>query len=358
MERIDGLMKSGVQEGIFPGGVLLAAKGTNICFCEAYGFSDLFTRTRMRKDTVFDLASLTKPLATTLALMVLAEKSQLTPDQFLAELLPEFSHTDKKDIRIRQLLAHRAGFAPFRPYYFRLAALPVELRKTALREMLIREPPVFQPEEKTVYSDIGFMILDWLIERVSGRRLDKLVESAIYKPLGLIDLFFQSNGNIRKGAFAATELCPWRNILIKGRVHDPIAWAMGGVAGHAGLFGTADAVFRLLLALLEAYHSQTPGKIFAPAWVRRFLSPYENSGRCLGFDRPGLPEPSCGPLFSENTVGHLGFTGTSFWLDLDAWVIVILLTNRIHPTRDNIRIRAFRPRIHTAVMQYIKGYTN
>jgi CubicO group peptidase (beta-lactamase class C family) len=198
------------------------------------------------------------------------------------------------------------------------------------------------------------MILEWMVEHVSGKRLDLFVSEFIYAPLGIENLFFVDlNDPKKRGQFAATEKCPWREILLSGQVHDENAYAAGGIEGHAGLFGTATAVHQLLMTLLSAYHGESPENRFQTELVRAFFRRSPGSDKALGFDTPALKDSSAGRLFSKNSVGHLGFTGTSFWMDLDRRIIVILLTNRVHPTRDNQAIRAFRPRLHDAVMESI-----
>jgi len=150
--------------------------------------------------------------------------------------------------------------------------------------------------------------------------------------------------------FAATECCPWRKALMEGTVSDDNAWVTGGIDGHAGLFGTAEDVYGLLKTLLSAYNGKMD-TLFRPELVQAFFKRDAVSSRALGFDTPSLEGSSSGRLFSVNTVGHLGFTGTSFWMDLDRAIVAILLTNRIHPSRNNNRIREFRPILHDAVMK-------
>ena len=153
--------------------------------------------------------------------------------------------------------------------------------------------------------------------------------------------------------FAATERCPWRNILLDGVVHDDNAYVVGGIEGHAGLFGTADSVYILLSALLSVFHGRSSTGVFVKELVHTFFERQENSDKTLGFDTPSLVNDSCGRYFSKKSVGHLGFTGTSFWIDLERCVIVILLTNRVHPSRENTKIRTFRPKLHDMIMQEI-----
>jgi len=352
MKNVETLMMEAVAEGIFPGGVLLASKGRSVKFFKAYGVADLSTRRKITRHTVFDLASLTKPLATTLAVFKLIQKGRLNLDETLAEVLPPFRRSGKGKITIRQLLSHHAGLPDYQPYYQTLRKLPPAGRRDRLRLLLLKEPLRHEPGHAVLYSDLGFMILNWVVEAVSGKRLDRFVTAEIYVPLGLKNLFFIDLAADRAPAeFAATERCPWRRKVLSGEVHDDNAYVMGGIEGHAGLFGTAADIHRLLAALLTAYGNRGLTAMFPPALLRSFFARQENSERALGFDMPAAQEPSCGKYFPPDAVGHLGFTGTSFWMDLERQISIILLTNRVHPSRDNIRIRDFRPLLHDAVME-------
>jgi CubicO group peptidase (beta-lactamase class C family) len=307
----------------------------------------------MTRETVFDLASLTKPLATTLAVLHLIQEKQLALSRTLADVLPPFTGTEKEAITIRQLLSHTSGYPDYRPFYTSLRTMPPDTRVPALRDLLVNEPPAYAPGQRTVYSDLGFMVLRWVVEILTGQRLDRFLTEKIYSPLGLEDLFFidlDAPLAINR-PFAATEQCPWRKRLIQGAVHDDNAFAVGGIEGHAGLFGTARAVFRLLSDLLSAYRQDPGPHRFDPLQLERFFSRQPDSDRALGFDMPAVSDSSSGRLFSARTVGHLGFTGTSFWMDLDRSIIIILLTNRIHPSRANEKIKRFRPIIHDMIMK-------
>jgi CubicO group peptidase (beta-lactamase class C family) len=349
-------MRCAVEDGVFPGGVLLVAAGGDVLFREAYGKANLFSGRAVTPETVFDLASLTKPLATTLALMRLVERSRITVDQDLAAVLPVFAGTDKAGVRIRNLLLHDSGLPDYRPYYLELCGVPPESRRTLLRELLVREPLLSRTGEAVRYSDLGFMILSWVVEAVSGTGLDGFVGKEVYAPLGLQNLFFVTPGfSGPEGNFAATERCPWRNRLLEGVVHDENAYAAGGVEGHAGLFGAADDLHMLLWKLCSAFHGLDPEPIFEKKLLDLFLKKDPKTGRAFGFDVPSPENSSAGRCFSSETVGHLGFTGTSFWLDLSKSAMIILLTNRVHPSRENIRIRGFRPELHDAAMETIFG---
>ena len=351
MKQVDRLMQTAIEDGIFPGGVVLAAKDDTVRFFKSYGYANLSTKQPVTTDTCFDLASLTKPLATTLAVIKLIQQSKLELHQKIETILPPFANTQKGSITIEHLLAHNAGLPDYRPYYKLLERVSPDQRRSALRDFLVKEPLEYPVGERTVYSDIGFMILSWVIETISGRRLDRFALEEVYTPLELDHLFFVDlKKPDRTKSFAATETCSWRKQIIQGVVHDENAYAAGGIEGHAGLFGTATEVYRLLAVLLEIYHNRLKTPIFDQDLLRLFLTKQQGFERAFGFDTPSDTNSSCGNYFSSNTVGHLGFTGTSFWMDLEWRIIVILLTNRIHPTRTNEEIRAFRPRLHDAVL--------
>jgi len=353
-------MELAIREQVFPGGVLLVSEKGKTVFHKAFGKANIYSGLPVVKNTVFDLASLTKPLATTLAVMKLVEENILSLSDTLGKNLPGYKGTSKEKITIRQLLDHTSGFPDYRPFYKELMKIPPEKRRTALKGLLLREALINIPGTKTLYSDLGFMVLGWIVETASGDSLNSFIEKRIYSHIGLDSLFFialhgsGSELKIRKREFAATEQCQWREKLIEGAVHDDNAFATGGVEGHAGLFGTAGDVNRLLEDLLLTFYGKNSSGVFNSHILSIFLKrPGREDGRVLGFDIPSPQESSCGKYFSAGTVGHLGFSGTSFWMDLERSITVILLTNRIHPSRNNEKIKAFRPRLHDAVMQQL-----
>jgi CubicO group peptidase (beta-lactamase class C family) len=350
-------MQNGVDDGVFPGGVLLVAKQGRIEFLEAFGRARLAPERPMTTDTVFDLASLTKPLATTVSMMVLVQQEKVGLDQILGRSIPDFSGTDKKGVTVRQLLCHTSGMPDYRPYYETLSKWPPSERKDEVRKLLVGEALIHEPGKGCLYSDLGFMILEWLIECASEKPLNRFVQESVYAPLKLRDLFFIPLDGTQcrdRHLYAATEDCPWRGKILEGEVHDDNAYALGGVAGHAGLFGTAKDVYGLLQELLSTYLGKPHTGIFREDLVRTFFQRQVDTGSwALGFDTPTRPDSSSGHCFSDQSVGHLGFTGTSFWMDLEKAVVVILLTNRTHPTRENEKTSAFRPLLHDAVMNAI-----
>lgn len=347
------LMQQALDEGVFPGAVLLAARDSEILLHRAWGVADLSSGQPVTVDTVYDLASLTKPLATTLAVMRLIQTDRLTLETPLGSVLPVMADTAKAGVTLRQLLSHRSGWPAWQPYFERLRQHPEEDRRQRLAQMLAAEPLIATPGSATLYSDLDYLALGLVVENISGLRLDKFVKQELYQPLGIEDLFFNPLDALPVSRdYAATEHCPWRGGVLSGAVHDDNAYVLNGVAGHAGLFGTARAVFTLLQALLSAYRGEADSDLLAPDLVRAFWQRSGDSGWTLGFDTPSVQGSSSGTCFSPNSVGHLGFTGTSFWMDLDRQITIIVLTNRVHPVRSNGKIRAFRPRIHDALMEW------
>ena len=352
LENVDRAMKRAIKDFVFPGGVLLVSRGKSILFNEAYGIRNMVSSDRVTRKTVFDLASLTKPLVTSISLMALVDAGLVDVEDPLEKYLPDFRNSDKGRIRLRHLLCHTSGLPDYRPYYKELSGFPLEDRKKRLRKLLVREAALFSTEERTLYSDLGFMILSWVVERVSGVGLDIFAKERIFDPLDLKDLFFQSaKGGKRTADYAATEKCLWRKRILEGEVHDENAAVVGGVEGHAGLFGTADNLHRLVGHLATIYRNPSFDGLLSRQVVRLFLRRRDPSARAMGFDVPSLEGSSSGRFFSFQTVGHLGFTGTSFWMDLGEDVIVVLLSNRVHPVRENEKIRTFRPLLHDEIMK-------
>jgi CubicO group peptidase (beta-lactamase class C family) len=304
-------------------------------------------------DTAFDLASLTKPLATALAVLRLVEQGRLGLDTALGEVLPSaWLPADKAPLTLWSLLAHRAGLPAWRPFYQELLSAPADQRSSLLARLAAAEPLEYEPETATLYSDLGFMLLAAVAEAVSGESLDAFCRREIYRPLGLNGLGYRplGCGVNQRPPIASTEPGLIPNRLPAGEVHDENAWAAGGVAGHAGLFGAGPEVFILVAQLFRSYQG-VGGTAFPPDLVRRFFTPAAPGHRALGFDVPATEVASCsaGRYFSPKSVGHLGFTGTSFWLDLEQGQMVILLTNRVHMGRDNkTEISSFRPQFHEA----------
>jgi len=355
--KITEILKRGLEEKVYPGAVLLTAQEEDIVFFYTVGNRTLSPQSLpMEKETRFDLASLTKPLATTLAAMKLEEENLLELDEPISSLIKPFPWKDKADITPQLLLNHSSGLADWKPYYLELIKLPMEERKTAVRRLIMEEPLHGKPHTVSLYSDLGFIVLEWIIEIMTGNNLSSFLDNTFYQPLGLRTLQLDTiaiEPEQEKGLYAATEDCPWRKEIIQGHVHDENAYALGGYSGHAGLFGTAHDVFTLTIALVKIYHGYNSGLLKSKT-VRTFLSRQEivpGSTWALGWDTPSKNNSSSGNCFSPNSIGHTGFTGTSIWIDLEKNITVIFLTNRIHPNRSNEKIRKFRPELHNLIMR-------
>jgi len=355
--KITEILNKGLAEKVYPGAVLLIARKEGIVFFDTVGNRTLRPEPLpMEKETRFDLASLTKPLATTLAAMKLVEDNLLDLDEPISSLIEPFPWKDKADITPRLLLNHSSGLADWKPYYLELIQLPIKERKPAVRRLIMEETLREKPYTVSLYSDLGFIVLEWIIEIMTGIDLSSFLNTTFYQPLGLKNLHLDTVARepmTKKGLYAATEDCPWRKEIIQGHVHDENAYALGGYSGHAGLFGTAHNIFTLSTALVSIYHGHNTGMLKSKT-VRTFLSRQEivpGSTWALGWDTPSKNNSTSGNCFSTNSIGHTGFTGTSLWIDVEKNITVIFLTNRIHLNRSNEKIRKFRPELHNLIMR-------
>jgi CubicO group peptidase (beta-lactamase class C family) len=360
-DNITGLLRRGLEQKVYPGAVLLVAQKGEIVFFHHVGNRTVIPKLLpMEKDTIFDLASLTKPLATVLATMKLVDDGMLDLDAPISSLIHPFPWKDKAEITPRLLLNHCSGLADWKPLYLNLIALPPEERKPAARRLIMEGPLVKEPQSASLYSDLGFILLEWIIELAAGQDFSSFLNAALYRSLGLKTLYLDTidRGPVYPSeSYAATEDCPWRKEIMRGHVHDENAYALGGHSGHAGLFGTAFDIFTLTNMVLNAYHGNGTALINGET-ARTFLSRQgsaPNSTWALGWDTPSERGSSSGDYFSSSSVGHTGFTGTSVWIDLERRVTVVLLTNRVHPNRSNEKIRGFRPELHNLIMREL-GY--
>lgn len=351
------ILDQAVAGGAFPGGVL-AIGAANELLVHSFGKLAWDAKSpAVRRETIYDIASLTKPIVTTTAAMILCERGLLDLDAPIARYLPDFSAANSRPDRnwrqcatVRMLLLHSAGLAAHREF-FREAK-----RYDAVLARVLAEPLVRAPGTRIEYSDLGFILLGEIIQRLSAQPLDAFARREIFQPLGMTQSFFTPARSLRP-AIAPTESDKtFRKRLVRGEVHDENAWAMGGVAGHAGLFSTAGdiSIFARMILNGGVYAHR---RILRRQTIRRFTA-RERAGestRTLGWDVPTPPGSSAGNLFSPSSFGHTGFTGTSLWLDPERDFFVVLLTNRVHPTRANERIRQLRPHLHDAILQAL-GY--
>jgi len=365
---VEDAMEAAVKRGVFPGAVLLVRDRDRVFYLRAFGSRSLAPEGGpMMESTIFDLSSLTKALATSVAMMLMVRDGRIRLEDRVTRFFHNFGVHGKTHVTFRHLLSHSSGLPAWRPYYKLI--LEVEHKegkvnfvcsrgaKEFVYQQIQRERLEYEPGSRAVYSDLGFMLLGAVIEEISSVSLERFCHDKIFRPLGLrstafVDLLLLRTRRLAPitEMIAPTERCPWRKRVLCGEVHDDNAYAMGGVAGHAGLFSSAAEVDTLLRRLAACYRGTDS---FLPAaTVREFWrvdTSVPGSTWALGWDSPAPERSAAGSLFSLHTVGHLGFTGTSMWVDLERERHVILLSNRVHPTRDNNLIREFRPQIHDLI---------
>jgi len=358
LARVDRLLEAAIRDGATPGAALAVGRHGRLVRLRGYGRLDWSEDAAPVTDSsLYDLASLTKVVATTTALMRLVDDGRLSLEDPIGRHLPEWDAGWKREVTVADLLLHRGGFPPFQPWWRDLRGR--DAYRTAIAA-LEQEYPV---AERTVYSDIGLITLGFVVEAVTGRPLDRYAEETVFGPLGLRDTGFNPPAS-RRARIAPTEVdSVFRHRHVHGEVHDENAFALGGVAGHAGLFSSARDLARFADWILDAARrgrgigvreDPSPLRVPTPATVARFTGRVAAaSGRALGWDTPyGLS--SAGSYLSPGSFGHTGFTGTSTWVDPELDLFVVLLTNRVDPTRDNQKHIPLRRAVHDAVATSIR----
>lgn len=348
------LLNVAVADSAWPGGVLLAARDGKIFIHEAFGYHTYARQRPTTRDDIFDLASVTKVVATTSAVMRLVDSGHIRLDDKVVSYLPKFRGPDREQTRlkssvtIRHLLTHTSGLPPFR-LFFRISGT-VENRL----DSVYATPLDTLPETRYNYSDIGLILLGKLVEKVAGQSMDQFVQDSIFQRLGMNSTCFKPPASLMERIVPTEVDAEGREGVIRGTVHDGNAFSLGGVAGHAGLFSTAAdlAVFSQMMLNKGVYRDSL---IFQPETVELFTrraNLIPGSSRCLGWDSPA-GEASAGIYASSSSFGHTGYTGTSLWIDPDSQLIVILLTNAVHPNREWKYPKYFdwRQRIHSAVYE-------
>ncbi len=367
--KVDRALDKAIDGAEMPGAVVLASQrreGERLTHASVRGLAVVRPeRIPMARETLFDLASLTKVMATTTAVMLLEADGVLSLDDPVAKHLPPFGERDKEGVTLRHLLTHTSGLRPWRGYHEvareRERKRGIEIAGTpAGRDLVVdaicRSALVHEPGSAAVYGDLDFITLGALVEAVTNESLDAFCAARIFEPLGLAQTRYRplAEGELSEAArrgFAASENCSFRGRILWGEVHDPNASVMGGVAGHAGLFSTADDVLRFGEILLDVLHGRSDA-LPADA-LRRFATRQElppGSDWALGWDTPAESGSSAGQYFSRASIGHLGFTGTSLWIDPEAECVVVMLTNRTHLVAKKSRFE-LRPRIHDLIRE-------
>ena len=354
---IDDYLRSRIEAGDLPGVSYLIAEGDRVMAEGALGHAALEPRAMpARSDTLYDLASLTKPLATALLLVQLHAEGSLRLDEPLARRLPLWSGPDpdgRSRLTMLDLLAHRSGLPAWKPLY--VLASDREERIS----LMFRMPLVNSPGGEVVYSDLGYILLGFALEEVTGVPLDRLFRDRVARPLGLEDLLFRpprslrtriaptETGNAHERELAGPEgrgYNDWRQRVIHGEVHDHNAHSLGGVAGHAGIFGTARAVFAIAREFLDR-----PARIIPEGLQDLFrtgLTAGLSQDRAVGFQLASTRGCSAWEVLAPRSFGHVGFTGTSLWIDPGPQRIYILLTNRVHPRVRETDMTAIRQEFH------------
>jgi CubicO group peptidase (beta-lactamase class C family) len=361
-DPIADAMQAAVEGGVFPGAVLLVRLRGATVYHRAFGWAALIpAKEPARLETIYDLASLTKPLATTTVVLRLIQDGRLSLEDPLQQHLPELKGGAIGEATVYHLLTHSSGLPAWRPLYERITEedrrAPGFIGSPAARllalTLIMKEPLETPAGTRSCYSDLGFILLGMLLERAGGRSLPVLCRELAFDPMQA-PLFFPGPGgagSLDTTLVAPTEDDPWRGRVLRAEVHDENACALGGAAGHAGLFGTASAVSAVTGRWLESYLGR--GRILASELVRRFVARQDRiagSSWALGWDTPSAPS-SAGRRFSAASFGHLGYTGTSIWIDPTVELEVVLLSNRVHPTRRNESIKQFRPLIHDVIYE-------
>lgn len=343
--QLDSIANAAIADRAAPAIAMAVGRHGWLVHLRGYGTVDWAPGSAAVTDsTLFDLASITKVVATTTAAMILEEEGRLDLDRTVASYLPEITDSAKQGITVRMLLTHRGGLEAFAPLYRTHRGRQQYLEQINLR------PLRSAPGTQTVYSDWDLILLQLVIERITGQELDAFVRDRIFAPLGMRETGFRPG--VPRDRIAATERDTSRGGLIWGEVHDPNAWAIGGVAGHAGLFGSARdlAVFAQMLLNGGEYGAV---RILRPQTVARWTAPQvAGSSRALGWDTPS-GESSAGRFFSTRSFGHTGYTGTSMWMDPERGLFVILLTTRVNPTAENQKQAPLRRAVADAVQNAI-----
>ena len=348
-DSMRAVLERGLAEKAYPGAIAVVGDRHEAIATVAVGHQDWAASPKVDEYTIWDLASLTKVIGTTTALMQLWADHRVDLDAPVQRYLPEFVGPHKELVTVRHLLTHSSGLPGWRPLY-KEATSPAE----ALR-LLYQTPLDTLPGVRMVYSDLGAMLLGKIVERVSGEPLDVYLRRHVFAPLGMTSTMFKPPKRLLP-RIAPTERDPWRGRLVHGEVHDENAYFLGGVSGHAGLFSDAADLSRFARMYLEG--GQLDGaRIVTPAAIDTFTRVQDSalSNRALGWEVPNGSN-SAGHEMSNRAFGHTGFTGTSIWIDPARDLFVILLTNRVDPTRDNPRLGPVRVQLADAVVSVIDAH--
>lgn len=342
-KKVIAFLQNEVDAGLLPGAVVQVTHKGEVLLKEAIGYRSVIDKDKhsMELDTVFDLASLTKVVATLPSVLKLMDKGKVTLNDRVAYFLPEFGRIGKEEIQLVDLLSHSSGLTAVRDFYSE------PLTKDEIYERIYAEPLAYPTGSKVVYSDLGFMLLSQIVEKVSDVPFEDFVQENILDPLDMTDTGFVPQ--FPKDRYAATEYSEKDSQYKLGIVHDKNAEAMGGISGHAGLFSTVEDLGKYATMIENGGKS-----ILSPVGLklaRKNMTPFSTEHRGLGWMLKG-PEPnSIGDYLSDETYGHTGFTGTSIFFDPVVDLNVILLTNRVHFGREPSIVRV-RQQLHNMIRSH------
>jgi CubicO group peptidase (beta-lactamase class C family) len=351
-----GLIERGITARAFPAAVIEAGRGGRVLWREAFGTLTYGAEfPTASNETIFDLASLTKVIATVPLAMQAIEAGRLALDDRVADRLADWRGLDREAVTIADLLEHASGLTAYLPFF------RDHHGRSEFERAICTLPLEYPPRTQSIYSDLGFMLLAFILEDVNhapfAKQFDRFLSGTAAHDRVLL---FNPPKEMRDRC-APTELDLWRGRLLQGEVHDENTWVLGGAAGHAGLFGTAASVGAFARQILESWKPDAgrwkpEAGSWKPETLARFVrkSAVPGSSRALGWDTM-LTTSSCGTRLSPRAIGHTGFTGTSLWIDPAQDLYVVFLTNRVHPTRDNNQIPAIRRAVHDAVVRAVNS---
>ena len=349
-DEVDLVINKAIDDHAFPGAEILIWKDGKTIYEKAYGNYTYDPESqKVYPHTLYDLASLTKVIATTTAAMICYDRELFKLEDKVVKYIPEFAVNGKENITIKNLLLHNSGLPAWKKFYGR------NLKYDDVINEIYSAGLDYKTGEKTVYSDLGIITLGKIIEKVTGKSLADFCNDEIFIPLGMKSTFFNPVDSVKK-LCAPTEIDDyWRMKTLQGEVHDETSAMLNGIAGHAGLFSNATDIAKVMAVLMNK------GKMEQKQFIKQstivmFTKRYsEESTRALGWDTKSDSGSSAGDYFSKNSFGHTGFTGTSIWADPERNLFVVFLTNRVYPSRENIKILKVRPQLHNAVIKCLEN---
>ena len=363
--KVNSLVVNGISNKYFPGAALIVGFKNEIVFEKYYGkFTYDENDASVTENSIYDIASVTKVIATTSAVMKLYESGLLDLDAKVSYYLPGFGVNGKENVTIRNLLVHNSGLKAWIPFYKTCS------NKTDVVNTIFSLGLEYETGTRFVYSDLNFITLGLIVETITGVSLAEYCVKEIFNPLRMESTFFNPDEKVMKDVVPTEYDNTWRKRQIKGEVHDEAAAVLGGISGNAGVFSTARDLYKLMDVLYNRgkyFNHYSRGlkeeRLFKEETVDLFLTKYSTDNyvntRALGWDTKQEPvgkyRSQCGELISDNCFGHTGYTGTSVWCDRDRGIVIIFLTNRVYPSRDNNGIKEVRPELHNLI---IKTLTN